>query len=114
MILPDFHFLRALGKHRSAIMATLNDPKLPLYEVYEDTFELVRVTTSELREASQRLRYQIYCIEHPFEDPAKNPGGLEKDPYDDRSVSTLLIHRPSGMLVGNVRIVLPYPHNLLH
>jgi N-acyl amino acid synthase of PEP-CTERM/exosortase system len=91
----------------------LDEAALPLYDIYEDTFEVVRAGTQELKEAAYRLRYQVYCVEQQFEDPARNPGGLEIDEYDARSVHTLLIHRKSGMLVGNVRLVLPDPRNPL-
>src|SRR5579863_3820741 len=88
---------------------------LPLYDIYEDTFALVRADTDELRTAAYRLRYHVYCMERPFESPVAHPNGLETDRYDERSVHTLLIHRKSGMLVGNVRLVLPnttdYPHS---
>jgi N-acyl amino acid synthase of PEP-CTERM/exosortase system len=85
------------------------DAKLPLYDIYEDTFELLRVNTPELKEAACRLRYQVYCIETGFEKPADHPDGIETDAFDAHSVHTLLIHRKSGMLVGNVRLVLPKP-----
>jgi len=75
--------------------------------MYEDTFKLVRADTPELKEAAFRLRHHVYCVEQPFEDPAKNSTGMEIDEYDDHSVHTLLIHRKSGRLLGNVRIVLP-------
>jgi N-acyl amino acid synthase of PEP-CTERM/exosortase system len=101
------HFWARLRKLGVLKQHSLNATFLPLYEIYEDTFEVVRATTQELKEAAHRLRYQVYCVEEPFESPADNPGGLEIDEYDQRSVHTLLIHRRSGMLVGNVRLVLP-------
>src|SRR5437762_7954441 len=74
--------------------APLSDP-LPLHDIYEDTFKLVRATTQELKEAAYRLRYQVYCVEQPFENPAEHPQGMETDAYDRHSVHTLLIHRRS-------------------
>jgi len=101
------HFKASLRKLGVIPQHSLKGGSLPLYDIYEDTFAVVRATTPELKEAAHRLRYQVYCVEQPFEDPAKNPGGLEIDEYDKRSVHTLLTHRRSGMLVGNVRLVLP-------
>ena len=102
------------GSVRTTRVAHTSTAVLPLYDIYEDTFELVRADTDELRNAVYRLRYQVYCMERPFENPADHPNGLETDNYDKNSVHTLLIHRKSGMLVGNVRLVLPNPDDLLH
>ncbi len=82
-----------------------------LIEVYRRWFEVVPATTEELREDVFRLRYQVYCVENPFEDPADNPDGLETDAFDHRSTHSLLIHRPSGNMAGTVRLVLPDPEN---
>lgn len=54
----------------------------------------------------ERLRYQVYCIEHGFEDPADHPGGRERDPHDDASVHTLVRHLASGECAATVRLVL--------
>lgn len=72
-----------------------------------DTYEIVDADTAELRERSYRLRYQVYCVENAFEDPAENSGGVESDEYDDFSVHALVMHRPSGMAAGTVRLILP-------
>ncbi len=52
------------------------------------------------------LRYQVYCLEHPFEDPAEFPDAREHDAFDPRSVHALVRHRASGQCVGAVRLVL--------
>ena len=41
-----------------------------------------------------RVRYQVYCVENTFEDPADNPGGLERDLFDERASHCLLVYRP--------------------
>ena len=82
-----------------------------LIEVYRRWFEVVPATTDELRDDVFRLRYQVYCVENPFEDPADNPNGLETDAFDVRSTHSLLIHRPSCEMAGTVRLVLPNPEN---
>lgn len=71
------------------------------------SFEIVKATTRMRREQAYRLRYQVYCIENGFEDPARHPGGFETDEFDSHSVQSLLIHRESGAPVGAVRLILP-------
>lgn len=84
----------------------------PLVDVYSHWFESVLADSPERRAEAFRLRYQVYCVENPFEDPADNPSGEETDHYDAHSSHSLLIHRPSGMVAGTVRLVLPLPDDL--
>jgi len=83
------------------------DNHTSLYEVYDSYFEVVPADTQELLEKAYRLRYQVYCLENAFEDPADNPQGLETDEYDVRSKHSLLVHRESGIVAGTVRLILP-------
>ncbi|MGB8274978.1 MAG: PEP-CTERM/exosortase system-associated acyltransferase [Alphaproteobacteria bacterium] len=83
-----------------------------LIDVYRRWFDVVPADTPELLERAHRLRYQVYCVENPFEDPATNAGGLEKDEFDAHSVHSLLIHRTTGLVAGAVRIVLPLAGDL--
>lgn len=80
--------------------------RVPL-DLYDRWFTLLAADTPELRREVFRLRYQVYCVEHAFEDPAEHPEGLEIDAFDERSVHYLLLHRASDAVVGTVRIVLP-------
>jgi N-acyl amino acid synthase of PEP-CTERM/exosortase system len=80
-----------------------------LVDTYNALFESVPATTPELMEECFRLRYQVYCVENDFLDPADNPGGLETDHYDTHSLHALLRHRPTGMTAGTIRLVLPKP-----
>lgn len=82
-----------------------------LLDTYRRWFEVVPANTPELLTQAYRLRYQVYCVENAFEDPNDNPGELEQDSFDSRSVHSLLIHRPSGTVAGTVRIVLPDREN---
>lgn len=88
------------------------DAAPPLADVYERWFTSVLANTPELRREAFRLRYQVYCVENPFEDPADNPNGEETDQDDGHAVHSLLIHRPSGVVAGTVRLVLPRPDDL--
>ena len=79
-----------------------------LKDLYDRYFEIIPAQTAEQLTASFRLRYEVYCVENPFEDPAENPDGLESDFNDARALHSLLVHRATGDLVGTVRLVLPY------
>ena len=78
-----------------------------LIEVYRRAFQVLRADTPDLRKEAYRLRYQVYCVENPFEDPRGNPDEMEMDLFDQRSSHSLLVHRPSGQIAGCVRLVLP-------
>lgn len=78
-----------------------------LIELYNSYFEILPAETAELRRAAFRLRYQVYCVENPFENPVENPDGLETDAYDAAALHSLLVHRGTGEVVGTVRLVLP-------
>jgi N-acyl amino acid synthase of PEP-CTERM/exosortase system len=69
-------------------------------------FSVMPADTAELQKEAYRLRYQVYCLEHNFEDPAQNPDGLERDAYDEHSVQGVLLHRATQSIVGTVRLVL--------
>jgi len=74
---------------------------------YNDHFDVVRVTTPAQLDEAYRLRYQVYCVENPFENPTAHVNGREIDVDDDRSVHALLIHRRTGITAGTVRVILP-------
>jgi N-acyl amino acid synthase of PEP-CTERM/exosortase system len=101
------------GSSRSSSSANRagNAPRVPentrLLNSYNEYFDVVRADTPDLVEAAFRLRYQVYCVEHPFENPAEHPDGLEHDVHDPQSVHCLLVHRPTGLVAGTVRLVLP-------
>jgi len=78
-----------------------------LMELYQSYFEVTPAKTAEQLAAVFRLRYEVYCVENPFEDPEKNSNGLEIDAYDACSLHSLLLHRPTGDVVGTVRLILP-------
>lgn len=85
----------------------LTREKTSVADNYDSFFEVVLADTQELLDRVHKIRYQVYCVENPFEDPAENPGGYEIDVYDERSVHSLLIHRQSGEVAGTVRLILP-------
>lgn len=75
-----------------------------------NSFEVMLASTPGLRAKAHRLRYEVYCIEHSYENPADHPGGLEYDLFDRHSVQSVLIHRATGIVAGVARLILPW-HN---
>ncbi|ALP54106.1 hypothetical protein Tel_13725 [Candidatus Tenderia electrophaga] len=78
-----------------------------LIETYNDYFDIEVADTPDLLREVFALRYQVYCVENPFENAADFPDQLEKDVFDDRSVHGLVRYRPTGWVVATVRLVLP-------
>jgi len=70
-------------------------------------FEVVPASTPEMLDRVYVLRYQVYCVEHGFEDSAKYPSGRETDDYDAFSQHIALIFKASGEMVGTGRLILP-------
>lgn len=83
-----------------------------LFDLYNQYFMTIKADTPELLEEVYRLRYQVYCVEHNFEKPGEFPDGLERDEFDSHSVHSLLIHKPSQLIAGSARLVLPVSNNL--
>jgi N-acyl amino acid synthase of PEP-CTERM/exosortase system len=84
-----------------------------LIDTYNALFATIPATTPELQRECFHLRYQVYCVENSFLDPADNAGELETDEFDEHSLHALLQHRPTGLIAGTVRLVLPRPGALL-
>jgi N-acyl amino acid synthase of PEP-CTERM/exosortase system len=76
---------------------------------YDHHFMAVRAHGAALLDRAYRLRYQVYCVEHRFEDPTLFPDRREIDDEDDRSVHILLVHRRTGDTAGTARVILPRP-----
>ena len=81
-------------------------PEFP--SLYDFHFAIVRARTPELLRKAYRLRYQVYCVEKPFENPDEQIDQCETDKYDDRSAHTLLVHRRTGEVAGASRVILPH------
>jgi N-acyl amino acid synthase of PEP-CTERM/exosortase system len=79
-----------------------------LYRQYFDTI-IVGENDDKLLEEVFRLRYQVYCVENPFEAADEKSDGLERDPFDDHAVHGLLLHKGSRAWAGTVRLILPDP-----
>lgn len=79
-----------------------------LTDLYDHYFIVLPADTPELLDAAHALRYQVYCVEHRFEDPALQIDERETDCYDAHSVHAVLIARATGRVVGCVRLILPF------
>jgi N-acyl amino acid synthase of PEP-CTERM/exosortase system len=75
--------------------------------LYDRYFAVVPANTPDLLDAAHALRYQVYCVEHAFEDPSQQIGERERDRYDDGAVHAVLIHKSTEQVVGCVRLILP-------
>ena len=64
-------------------------------------------SSEDLLDEALKLRYQVYCVEHAYEDPAAFPDEMERDIYDGRSLHSLLIHRATHLSAGTVRLIRP-------
>jgi len=62
----------------------------------------------EMLAAIQQLRYEVYCLERHFIDPARFPDGREFDEYDPASVHFAATDE-HGRMVGTIRLVLDSP-----
>ena len=82
--------------------------RMDLVEPYREFFSLTLADTDDLRKEVFRLRYEVYCNELGWEDPANFPDKLEKDIYDDVSRHCLLKHNRSGEYAGTVRMVMTH------
>jgi N-acyl amino acid synthase of PEP-CTERM/exosortase system len=76
-------------------------------KLYTNHFDVVRADTRALLDQVYEIRYQVYCVENAFEDPAQNLGEREIDGDDDRAAHVLLIHRKSGEAAGTARVIFP-------
>lgn len=74
-------------------------------ETFDELFEVRLAKTDQERDMAFRLRYQVYCLEQGFEDPAKFPHQRETDEFDPVARHALLYYRPTMSAVGTVRLI---------
>jgi|SRR5579871_3014596 len=83
-----------------------------LLSLFDTHFETVTADSPERVLVAQMLRHQVYCIENPLE--RENEERLERDAFDIHAAHSLLIHRPSDIPVGTVRLILPLADEPAH
>jgi N-acyl amino acid synthase of PEP-CTERM/exosortase system len=77
------------------------------YEDFTTIFQMKVANNDAERNSAYALRYQIYCVENEFENPADFPEEREHDHLDDRSVQGIVMHRKSRLVCGTARLVMP-------
>ena len=76
-----------------------------LAEAFLDYFDVDLVTTANQLQQTGHIRYQVYCAERGFENPAAFPDRRETDEFDAHSLHCLISHRRSSRPAGCVRLV---------
>jgi len=72
-----------------------------------NNFEVILADDEWGRQIHYQLRYQVFCLETGYEDPAQFPDGEEKDKWDDEAAHFIVRERGSGEWVAAMRLVLP-------
>src|ERR1051325_409549 len=75
-----------------------------LLQQFDSHFQAISADTKELVHAAHKIRYQVYCIEHPHEQ-VNNPDCIESDEYDSHAVHSLIVQRYTNKALGTVRLV---------
>lgn len=88
------------------VNSILNEDLRLLFHRYFDVHYDVTSTPRLFHEALS-LRFEVYCVEHEYENPLEFPDQMERDVYDSRSLHSLLIHRPTLLTAGTVRLICP-------
>jgi N-acyl amino acid synthase of PEP-CTERM/exosortase system len=73
---------------------------------YNTYFFTQPANTRGLIDTSLAIRFQVYCLERGFEDPAQHADRLERDEFDISSIHSLIFHRPRAEAIGTVRLIL--------
>ncbi len=75
--------------------------------MFDDQYEVIVADTPIARHIHHRIRYEVYCLEHGYEDPAQYPDQEERDAWDDHAVHFLVRHRASGEWIAAMRLIRP-------
>lgn len=74
--------------------------------IFNAVFNVQLATSLDVIDEVFALRYQVYCIDRPFEDPDCFADKREHDAYDPRSAHALIRHGITGDSVASVRLVM--------
>lgn len=74
--------------------------------IFNSVFNVQLATSPDMINEVFELRYQVYCIDRPFEDPSCFADKREHDAFDPRSAHALVKHRLTGDNVAAVRLVM--------
>ena len=75
--------------------------------MFDENYEVIVADTPAARRIHHQIRYQVYCVEHGYEDPARHPDREERDEWDAHAVHFLVRERASGEWIGAMRLVKP-------
>lgn len=90
-------------------ISAVRDCEDTLLTRFRQRYDTIAADTSQRVRLAQKIRYQVYCVEHPFL-PVDNLDCIETDEFDSHSVHTLLVSRDTGEALGTARLILPRPH----
>lgn len=76
-----------------------------LASVYNEFFEVIPAFTPSQKAEGYNLRYQVLCQERMLLNPEDYPSEQECDMHDLHAAHCLLVHRPSDMTVGTMRVI---------
>ncbi|CDH43769.1 PEP-CTERM/exosortase system-associated acyltransferase [Candidatus Contendibacter odensensis] len=75
---------------------------------FDDSYQVILADTEASRAVHRKIRYQVYCMERRFENPADFPAGEESDRWDAHAAQFIVRQRDSGAWIAAIRLVLPY------
>ena len=78
--------------------------------IFNSVFNVELAMSPETINEVFEVRYQVYCIDRPFEDPDCFADKREHDEYDPRSAHALIRHRITRDSVAAVRLVMAGDH----
>lgn len=74
--------------------------------IFNSVFNVELAMSPEALNDVFAVRYQVYCIDRPFEDPSCFVDKREHDKYDPRSAHALIRHRMTRDSVAAVRLIM--------
>lgn len=91
----------------TAVSPAAQSARQEMVKTFDRDFETVSADDPGRRQQAYRLRYEVYCVDNAYEDPSRSVAGHETDTFDERAPHKLLLHRPSALAAGVVRLILP-------
>ncbi|WP_457809040.1 PEP-CTERM/exosortase system-associated acyltransferase [Kushneria sp. EE4] len=84
-------------------------------ELFARDYNVIFAASEEQKKRVYALRHSVYCEELGFE-PINTKEGVERDPFDERSLHCLIERKEDQQAVGCARLVLPSSdrHSFFH
>lgn len=95
-----------LAFQRETIKAKKQQIPEDVSTAFNSVFSVKVATSPKAIDEVFGVRYQVYCIDRPFEDPNCFADNREQDAYDPRSAHGLIRHRMTGDSVAAVRLIM--------